>query len=701
GISGAGTSDTARFCIDGQTPLTFNGISSGGYTNPLYQWQISMDTGRTWNDITGETTVSYTRPPSPTAGFYQYRQVVGEGSNVTLSSCRVSSNVLTVQVNPKPLPAALNDGPKCEGDSLTLKASDGATYSWTGPGGFTAAGSSVGIPGITPARAGTYQVLVTSSYGCTQTDATTVLVYPRPVAQFISGSPPCEQTSLSFTDGSSAVGQTLTAWKWYFGDGDSAIVESPTHAYKSSGSYPAGLIVTSDKGCKSFIQTNTIAIHDLPHPDFTLPKICIADPQAVFNDKSDIADGTAPAFTYRWDFGEPASGAANTSTQKDGTHKYQTAGPYSVTLKVTSDAGCAKDTTMAFMVNGDNPQAHFTIADASELCSNQPVVLTDASSVTPGRIIRIEAYWDYQHDPAIDTIDEDPSAGAIYSHNYPDFSNPATKDYRIHYVAWSGENCMAQIDRLITIKASPRTQFDALSSVCEGKPFFPLTEGRETEGFAGIGAYSGRGVSRQGFFDPRLAGPGPDTIHYTFTADDGCYSSSEQTILVYPQPTADAGPAQYILQGDIGTLEGSGAGKNITFNWQPADSILGDPHVPHPGVSPQEDLVYTLKVTSADNCTDSSQVQVFVLKMPVVPNAFSPNGDGINDTWVIRYLDEYPRADVQVFNRWGQPVYHVTGYTTPWDGTYKGQPLPIGTYYWIIRPGNGRRQMSGSITILR
>jgi len=89
-------------------------------------------------------------------------------------------------------------------------------------------------------------------------------------------------------------------------------------------------------------------------------------------------------------------------------------------------------------------------------------------------------------------------------------------------------------------------------------------------------------------------------------------------------------------------------------------------------------------------------------KPPVVPNAFSPNGDGINDTWVIRYLNEYPSADVEVFNRYGQPVYHATGgYTTPWDGTYKGQPLPVGTYYWIIRPGSGRKQISGSVTILR
>jgi gliding motility-associated-like protein len=164
---------------------------------------------------------------------------------------------------------------------------------------------------------------------------------------------------------------------------------------------------------------------------------------------------------------------------------------------------------------------------------------------------------------------------------------------------------------------------------------------------------------------------------------------------------ADAGPAQYLLQGEAGILAGSGSGNNIGFSWQPADSILGSPNVAHPQVAPLEDLVYTLTVTSADGCTDSSQVKVTVLKPPVVPNAFSPNGDGINDTWVIRYLNAYPSADIQVFNRYGQPVYHAAGYSTPWDGTYNGQPLPVGTYYWIIRPGNGRRQISGSVTIIR
>lgn len=702
GITGnTSGSDTISYCIDGQSALTFNGAISPGYNAPSYQWQVSTDTGNTWNDIPGQQGTTYTRPVSATAGFFEYRLIVGEGSNVILPSCRVSSNLITVRVSPKPVPQAGNDGPKCEGDTITLKAFGGAQYAWTGPGGFTAAGPSIAMNNITPAQSGQYQVLVTSAYGCTQTDITNVVVYATPSPQFTIANPTCERRVLSFKDQSSAIGQTITNWKWYFGDGDSTTTQSPAHAYDTAGSYPVKLIVTTDKGCSNS-RVSATAVYPLPHPDFSLPKICIADPQALFYDSSTIADGTESQFTYNWDFGEPSTGANNSSTQKNATHKYQTAGPFTVHLTVTSVDGCAKDTLKTFTVNGQNPIPDFTIQNATLLCSNQPVVLTNTSSVTPGSIIRVEAYWDYLNDPTAKTVDDTPSIGKKYSHVYPDFGSPASKSYRLNYVVYSGQTCLNQKVQDITVLASPTTTFDPLNNICQEIRAIQLTQGHEITGFAGSGIYSGRGVSQMGFFNPPIAGPGLDTLHYTFTGDNGCYSSSDQTILVYPAPVADAGPTQYILQGEIATLEGSGSGKNISFSWSPADSILGSPTVQRPQVSPLDDLVYTLTVTSGDGCTDSSKVQVVVLKIPVVPNAFSPNGDGINDTWVIRYLNEYPSADVEVFNRYGQPVYHATGgYTTPWDGTYKGQPLPIGTYYWIIRPGNGRKQISGSVTILR
>jgi len=699
----ASGTDTISYCIDGQSSLTFDGAVSPGYNAPSYQWQVSTDTGNTWTDIPGQQGTSYTRPVSAAAGFYQYRLIVGEGANVSVPSCRVSSNLITVRVSPKPVPQVSNNGPKCQGDTITLKAFDGAQYAWTGPGGFTAAGQAVALNDIIPSQSGQYQVLVTSAYGCTQTDVTNVVAYANPNPQFTATTPTCERSVLEFNDQSTVSGETITSWKWYFGDGDSSTIPSPTHVYDTAGSYPVTLIVTTDKGCSNpQPYVSTLTVHPLPHPNFSLPKICLADPQALFNDSSTIADGTESQFTYSWDFGEPATGANNSSMQKNGTHKYQTAGPFSVRLAVTSVNGCAKDTIKTFTVNGQNPIPDFSLGNAALLCSNQPVVLTDASSVTPGNIIRVEAYWDYLNDPTARTADDTPSAGKKYDHAYPDFSSPASKSYRIYYAVYSGQTCLNHKVQDITVLASPKTEFNALNNICQEIRAVQLTQGHEITGFAGSGIYSGRGVSQMAFFNPPFAGAGLDTLRYTFTGDNGCSSSSDQTILVYPSPVANAGPTQYILQGETGILEGSGSGNNISFSWSPTDGIPGSATVPRPQVSPLDNLVYTLTVTSGDGCTDSSKVEVVVLKPPVVPNAFSPNGDGINDTWVIRYLNEYPSADVEVFNRYGQPVYHATGgHTNPWDGTYKGQPLPVGTYYWIIRPGSGRKQISGSVTILR
>jgi gliding motility-associated-like protein len=85
----------------------------------------------------------------------------------------------------------------------------------------------------------------------------------------------------------------------------------------------------------------------------------------------------------------------------------------------------------------------------------------------------------------------------------------------------------------------------------------------------------------------------------------------------------------------------------------------------------------------------------------VIPNTFTPNGDGINDTWDIKYLDSYVNCSVDIFTRWGQKVYTSIGYGTPWDGTYKGSRLAVGTYYYIINLKNGNGPLSGFVVIIR
>jgi gliding motility-associated-like protein len=85
----------------------------------------------------------------------------------------------------------------------------------------------------------------------------------------------------------------------------------------------------------------------------------------------------------------------------------------------------------------------------------------------------------------------------------------------------------------------------------------------------------------------------------------------------------------------------------------------------------------------------------------IIPNTFTPNGDGINDRWNIAALQNYTSCTVAVYNRYGALVYHSVGYLTGWDGTFNGLALPVGTYYYIIDPKNKQKPLSGSVTILR
>jgi len=90
-----------------------------------------------------------------------------------------------------------------------------------------------------------------------------------------------------------------------------------------------------------------------------------------------------------------------------------------------------------------------------------------------------------------------------------------------------------------------------------------------------------------------------------------------------------------------------------------------------------------------------------VLPPLFIPNAFTPNGDGINDLWDIQRLSDFSDCTVQVFSRYGQSVYSSTGYGAPWNGTYNGAALPTGTYYYIIDLKNGGALLSGFVTIVR
>jgi gliding motility-associated-like protein len=88
-------------------------------------------------------------------------------------------------------------------------------------------------------------------------------------------------------------------------------------------------------------------------------------------------------------------------------------------------------------------------------------------------------------------------------------------------------------------------------------------------------------------------------------------------------------------------------------------------------------------------------------KSIIIPNVFSPNGDNINDKWIIPGLVEYENCRVEIYNRYGNLLFTSIGYAQPWDGTFRGLDLPVATYYYIINLKPGDPPLSGSVTILR
>jgi gliding motility-associated-like protein len=186
-------------------------------------------------------------------------------------------------------------------------------------------------------------------------------------------------------------------------------------------------------------------------------------------------------------------------------------------------------------------------------------------------------------------------------------------------------------------------------------------------------------------------------VMLTVTTDRGCSNTYSQAVINSPE--IDAGPDITILRGGEKTLTPNVTGGNLRYRWAPSIGLNNDT-IPNPVASPQKDIRYTLTVTADGRCSVTDDVFVKVVE-PDVPNAFSPNNDGVNDRWVIKHLDTYVRASIQVFNRYGQKVFVSEPYVEPWDGTYNGKQVPVGVYYYIIEPNNGGKRMVGSITLLR
>lgn len=554
---------------------------------------------------------------------------------------------------------------------------------------------------------GIYKVtlMVETESGCSSpvTDPIAIHVNKLPEAKFEFTNPSCETHSITFTDKSIANEGTIIKWNWDFGDVNSgtgslntSTLQHPIHIFSMPGTYRVTLTVETDKGCIAVLPQDVI-INKLPViPDFKIPDACSSDAAVKFINTS---VNTITGLRYKWEFGDPGSGAQNISSNEHGEHQYTASGDYTVKFTVISPEGCSLTTTKTFRVNGNTPVADFEVLEPDNLCSNREILVKDNSSIAGfDRITRLE--W-YINGTLVAEI-QNPEPNAIYPLNYQAFPSPLTQVFPIKLVAFSGAvdgPCQNPKEKNITLHAVPVLQFDALSSVCLNAGEIPIKVPVIGD-VQGEGVFSGPGISTSGSFDPRIAGVGTWNLSYTFTGSNGCTDTKSQSITVKPIPKVNIESDVYAFVDGTVQVKASTTESGLQFKWFPSKGLSRD-DILNPVITADEDRLYTLTVTSPLSCGETFYLRLHALKDIVSPNAFSPNGDNVNDVWKLNYLESYPNSTVSVFNRYGEKVFFSHGYSIPFDGNYKGKPLPVGTYYYIISPGNGKKSVTGSLTLIR
>lgn len=461
------------------------------------------------------------------------------------------------------------------------------------------------------------------------------------------------------------------------------------------------LQVRDSRGCQSISNTRFFTPAEKPIVNFVLPGICLSDAFAKFTNRSTFSQGIENV-QFLWNFGNTNTiPDSNQSQLANPVHRYRAAGTYRVSLKATAPNGCIDSVSAPFTVNGANPKPAFSVATASPLCSNTALAFVNRSSVDFGNITRLVWYWNWPANPADSTEVLQPRPGDTITHIYRLPPGIAQANYSLRLVAFSGIVCSADTFATLSIAQSPTVGLTLpVASLCSNAPALPLTGGRETQGLSGTGAYRGNGISDNQLLPAQVSG-GSTRITYTYTTTQGCTDSATQVVQIVPAPQANAGPDKTIPAGGSTVLEGSlsASATNSSIAWSPPDG-LSNANLLRPAASPAFTITYTLSVAQ-DGCTSTDSMTLTVRQQLVIPNAFSPNSDGINDTWLLGNLNSVPDILVTILDRYGKVVFRSKGYPTPWDGTRQGQPLPAGVYYYIIDNPSTRQKLSGSVALLR
>ena len=531
----------------------------------------------------------------------------------------------------------------------------------------------------------TIKLEATTANGCFKDTSIQATFKVTPALTYAALTPVCQNVA-AFSIASATVSNGVTGTGVYSGPGTNAAGQfDPSVA--GPGTHTITYTFTSTGGCVAST-TSSIQVYPRPTSTFTLSGsggVCLGQ-DVTITPTATVSSGSITQWNWNLGNGQTPS---NTNGNPFSVN-YTPAGSYTVQLTTTSNNGCISlPTTQTVNVNA-LPVADFALPTTAVCMPGGTVSFTNQSSIPGGTPLTYQ--WTFG--------DGNNSTQTNPTHTYNSIGN-----YTVTLVATSASGCVAQVVKnMSNFVRKPTAAFTVSpAELCQGAdnqftdlslPFNGTLQNWNWSFGDGTSATTANPTKRYTL-------PGNYNVTLVVTNTAGCVSDPFVIpVVVHLQPVIDAGINYVVQQGTQLTLAATANSPTLTFQWSPPTG-LSDPSVLNPVLTAVQDQTYTLTAIGNFGCRATDQMTVKILKLVTVPNVFSPNGDGIHDLWNIPNLSDYPGATVEVFNRYGQQVFYAIGYTRPWDGTRNGQPLPVGTYYYIVQLKNGFKPLSGSVTILR
>ncbi|RFZ84873.1 PKD domain-containing protein [Mucilaginibacter terrenus] len=443
--------------------------------------------------------------------------------------------------------------------------------------------------------------------------------------------------------------ENIQSMKWNFGDPSSpdntSTTATPSHKYATVGTYPVTLEVLHDGETTKFTKDVVIA---------PLPQVDLGKDVTLFYGQTLQLDAGNPGSTYKWNNGTAQQTLLVTAP-----------GTYSV--DVTSSAGCSS--------SGSINIKYDQVIDVS--LRTDTVICKDETITLDVKLPGATYLWSNGSTASSISLTQPGTYSVTITNAYQNRTKTLSikvAEYQFAPVTVTSNTVLCEWGSTsITVKGAKAKEkyrwFDANKNFVEENSGTLFT-----------------GIIRR------------DTTLYAQLTNGKCESTLYPVTLTFDKPLATIYNKDTIVTlGDVVKLKGTGS---KYFRWVP-DTYLDNANIAAPTSTPDDDITYQLIVSNDNGCSDTSTVTILVKKQVVIPNTFTPNGDGINDVWNIKYVDRLLGNHLYIYNRNGSIIKDIKYYTGGWDGTNNsGKPLPAGVYYYVIQLDEKNKQ-SGYVTIIR